>query len=137
MSVKQIIEAVKSDYENVREVGNVLLFEKGSKHKDYVTQDEVPLIANFSLGSKANKHGLTKNAVRSTISAMVYSATNNYEYELTHREAEMLKKVELVSLIDHENGYVELMLYSTKLNYSVGLLVSERYGQMKRGTITG
>lgn len=135
-SVKELIEMVKDDYENVREVGKVSLIEKNSKHKDYVTENKIPLLTNFSLGTKSNDYGITKSTPRFTISTMIYNLTNKYQEELTYREAKMLKNVELMSMIDHKNGYIELTLYSTKLNYSVSILV-EGAGNMKRGTITG
>lgn len=138
MSLAKMKKDVLSDYENMREYGKMSLKEKGGKHNDYVTDEEVIIVSNLHLGTKNNKYGIAKNSIRSTISQMIYRNTDGYKKEMKYREGEMLKQVELISLIDHNNGYITLTMHSTKIDYSVELLVmSGENDYTKRGTITG
>lgn len=132
----KFIVDLSNDYGTIFDNGKMSIKEVGGKRNDYVTKKEVLVFSNFPLGTKQNKYGITKNTVRHVISKCIYTITDGYEGEMTYREGEMFMNVDAIVFIDHKNGYVELTLFSEKLEYSVSLLVRSDYND-EIGKITG
>lgn len=133
----QLISDLTNDYGSILDNNQMSIKEVGGKRNDYVTKKEVLVLSNFPLGTKQNEYGISKNSVRATISNCIYAITDGYKEEMTYREGEMFMNVDTVALIDHKNGYVELMLFSEKLEYSVSLLVRSKGNNINVGSITG
>lgn len=132
----QLYANLESDYGVIFDNGYMSIKETGGKRNTFVTENEVLVLSNFPLGNKQNQYGIGKNSVRHTVSKCIYSITDGYKEEVTYREGEMFMNVDAVVFIDHKNGYVELTLFSEKLEYSVSLLVRGHSG-MDIGSITG
>lgn len=101
----------------------------------YIDKEEMSVFHNMPLGN--NKHTVSITSIKSAINSMIYLDTDGLKEKMSHREGEMLKQLEAVTVTDHENGIITINLHSSQLDYTVEVVVSDESHGMKRGLITG